>query len=105
MGDSPHSRLLQRALRERLDLFKEVIFRLLGLIYSPESMYNAYRGVTSHNPRIRANAVEFLDNILSRDVKRMLFPVVDNSPKTIFMERASALWALRPKRTRKPSQS
>ena len=97
-GDSPPrsdaSRFLQQALRERLELFMEMIFRLLGLIYPQESMYNAYRGVTSHNPRIRASAVELLDNILNRNAKRMLFPIIDNSSKMVFMERASALWAL-----------
>jgi ATP/ADP translocase len=87
-------RLLPQALQERLELFKEMIFRLLGLIYPPESIHNAYRGVTSHNPRIRANAVELLDNILSRDIKRMLFPIVEDSLKTVFMEQAFALWSL-----------
>jgi hypothetical protein len=57
-------------------------------------MYNAYRGVTSHNRRIRANAVELLDNILSRYIKQMLFPIIDDSSKMVFMERAAALWAM-----------
>ena len=83
--------LLRRALTERLELFKEMTFRLLGLIYPPESMLNAYRGVTSQNSRIRANAVELLDNILGRNIKRMLFPIIESGLKTVFMEQASAL--------------
>jgi hypothetical protein len=93
LGD-PRSRLLRQALQERLELFKEMIFRLLGLVYPPKSMYNAYRGVTSHNRRIRANAVELLDNILSRYIKQMLFPIIDDSSKMAFMEQAAALWAM-----------
>lgn len=85
------TRLLQQVLQERSELFKEMVFRLLGLIYPWESIYNAYRGVTSHYPRIRANAVELLDNILSRNIKRTLFPIIDGSSKEVFMERASAL--------------
>ncbi|MFC1717812.1 Npt1/Npt2 family nucleotide transporter [Candidatus Poribacteria bacterium] len=95
-GDSSTSDLLQQALQERLDLYKEMIFRLLGLIYSSESMYNTYRGVTSYNPRVRGNAVELLDNILDRSIKRILFPIIDDASKTLFMEQASALWALQP---------
>ena len=95
-GDSPTSDLLQRALQERLDLYKEMMFRLLGLIYSPESMYNTYRGVTSYSPRVQGNAVELLDNILNRSIKRILFPIIDDASKTLFMEQASSLWALQP---------
>jgi len=75
---------------------KEMIFRLLGLIYPPDSMYNAYRGVTSPNPRIRANAVELLDGILKRNVKRMLFPIIDESQHEAVIQRALALWNLHP---------
>lgn len=85
------ARLLRQALQERLELFKEMIFRLLGLMYPPERMYNAYRGVTSHNPRIRAHAVELLDNILSRNIKRTLFPIIESSSKAVFIEQASAV--------------
>jgi len=88
------SYLLRRALKERLELLEDMIFRLLGLIHTPESMRNAYRGVTSHNARIRANAVELLDNVLNRNVKRMLFPIVDDSPRTGFMQKAYTLWAM-----------
>jgi len=83
-------------LQERLELMKEMIFRLLGLIYPPDSMYNAYRGVTSPNPRIRANAVELLDGILKRNVKRMLFPIIDESQREAVIQRALALWNLHP---------
>lgn len=95
-GVLPAFDLLPQALQERLDLYEEMIFRLLGLIYSPESMYNTYRGVTSSNPRVRANAVELLDNILNRSIKRMLFPIIDDALKTSFMGQAAALWSLQP---------
>jgi AAA family ATP:ADP antiporter len=88
------SYLLRRALKERLELLEHMIFRLLGLIHTPESMRNAYRGVISHNARVRANAVELLDNVLNRNVKRMFFPIVDDSPRTGFMQKAYDLWAM-----------
>ncbi|MBC8229056.1 HEAT repeat domain-containing protein [bacterium] len=94
--DENYSSLLRQALQERLEQLKEMIFRLLGLIYPPDSMRNAYRGVTSPNLRIRANAVELLDSILKRDVKRMLFPIIDESQHEAVIQRAFALWNLHP---------
>jgi len=84
--------LLHRALKERLEITKEMIFRLMGLAYPQGSIYNAYLGVSSHSQRVQANAVEFLDNILNRNIKRMLFPIFDSSSEILFMERASGLW-------------
>lgn len=87
---------LQKALQERLERDKEMVFRLLRLIYPPKTMYNAYRGVTSPNPRVREDAVELLDNILNHNIKRMLFPIIDDASETLFMVRAAALWNLQP---------
>jgi len=92
----PAPDLLQKVLQERLDRDKEMVFRLLRLIYPPETMYNAYRGVTSSNPRVREDAVELLDNILNHNIKRMLFPIIDEASETLFMVRAAALWNLQP---------
>jgi len=86
--------LLRRALEELLEQLKEMIFGLLELIYPPDSMYNAYRGITSLNPRIRANAVELLDSILRRNVKRVLFPIIDESPQETVVQSAHTLWDL-----------
>ncbi|MCG8604814.1 MFS transporter, partial [bacterium] len=61
--------LLTRALQERLDDHLERIFRLLGLRYPPRDIYNAYAAASSSNRSIRANAIEFLDNILSSNYK------------------------------------
>ncbi|MFQ5865814.1 MAG: Npt1/Npt2 family nucleotide transporter [bacterium] len=72
------SELLQRAVRERLDDYLERIFRLLGLRYPPRDIYNVYTATTSTNRLIRANAVEFLDNFLSNDLKHMLVPLVED---------------------------
>lgn len=71
--------LLVNALVERLDNNLERIFRLLGLGYTPEDMYNVYLGVTSNKPRLRADSVEFLDNVLKPDLKRKIIPVVEST--------------------------
>jgi AAA family ATP:ADP antiporter len=70
-------RLLIRALEERLDNNQERIFRLLGLRYSAEDMFNAYRGIVSEKSDVRANAVEFLDNVLDNQLKTYILPILE----------------------------
>jgi AAA family ATP:ADP antiporter len=77
-GRGKCSNLLKRAVRERLDDHLERIFRLLGLRYPPWDIYNVYTATISSNRILRASAVEFLDNFLSNNLKRMLLPLVDD---------------------------
>jgi AAA family ATP:ADP antiporter len=73
--------LLIKALEERLEDNLERIFRLLGLKYYPDDMLNAYRGVMSQKNELRANAIEFLDNVLDSNLKKYIIPIVEsNSP-------------------------
>ena len=72
-------RLLARALQEKQDQSVERIFRLLGLQYAPRDMYHAYLGFVSGQPATRASALEFLDNVLEREVKLALLPLLDPS--------------------------
>jgi AAA family ATP:ADP antiporter len=76
-GDNPRAKLLQRALEEKLDRNLERIFRLLALRYSPNDIHNAYEGIVSSRKDLRANAVEFLDNLLGKDLKRYIQPILD----------------------------
>lgn len=74
--------LLARALEEKLDDSLERIFRLLGLIYPPRDLYNAYLGIVSARQDARANALEFLDNLLAPRYKKDLIPIVEaHSPQ------------------------
>ena len=70
-------RLLMRALEERLDKNLERIFRLLGLRYSSQDMFSAYKGIVSDQNDLRANALEFLDNVLDRYLRRYILPIVE----------------------------
>ena len=96
----PYSPFLKRALKEVLELLKEMIFRLLGLIYPPDSIYIAYRGVTSRNQGVRrVFAEELLDIILKRRhvrLKQMLFPIIVDSPQEAEVQNALAHWDLSP---------
>jgi ATP:ADP antiporter, AAA family len=69
--------LLRRALREYMGQELERIFRLLALTYTPRDMRNAYYGLSSHLPQLRANALELLENLLPQDLFRRLAFAMD----------------------------
>lgn len=75
--DDPPRRLLQRALREKQARNLERVFRFLGLQYDPDDMYRAYLGLVGSRPGLRASALEFLDNVLERETKDRLLPLLD----------------------------
>ena len=77
--EGPGRMLLVRTLEERLDQTLERIFRLLGLRYPLEEIYDSYRGVRSSNIQRRAAALEFLDNALATPLKRVILPVLEET--------------------------
>lgn len=77
--EGPGRMLLVRTLEVRLDQTLERIFRLLGLRYPPEEIYDAYRAVRSPASQRRTAALEFLDNTLGQPLKRMILPILEES--------------------------
>lgn len=80
--------LLIRALEEKLDENLERIFRLLGLKYLQQDMYNAYLSIKSDKSDLRANAVEFLDNVLDFELKKFIIPIVEKNPYNYLVEKS-----------------
>ncbi|MCF8367535.1 MAG: HEAT repeat domain-containing protein [Bacteroidales bacterium] len=66
-------------LEKRLDGNLERIFRLLGLKYPFEDILNIYQGIQSKKPDMRVNAIEFLDNLLETNLKKILVPIVETA--------------------------
>ena len=54
------------------------LFRLLGLRYDQDDIYDAYLGVTSADAALRDNAIEFIDNLVDYNIRRMLIPLLDD---------------------------
>jgi ATP:ADP antiporter, AAA family len=69
--------LLARTLEEHLRLTLERLFRLLGLRYPPKEIYSVYLAVSGSRGDEVSAAVEFLDNVLERDLKKILLPLLD----------------------------
>ena len=65
---------LQLAMEQEL----ERIFRLMGLVSGAQGLHDAYVGVRSSNPIVRANALEYLENTLKPELRQVLFPLIDS---------------------------
>ncbi|MCZ6765565.1 MAG: Npt1/Npt2 family nucleotide transporter [bacterium] len=93
-SDGDADKLFLRALREKIDENLDRMFRLLALSYSPKDIHGAYLGITSDHKHLRANAIEFLDNVLRKEVKKYLFPIVDSLPDDFRMQKGNELFGL-----------
>ena len=65
------------AMRHSMELELERIFRLMSLLYPEAQLQDAYVGLRSENPVIRANALEFLDNVLEPQLRQLVVPLLD----------------------------
>ncbi len=70
--------LLTTSLLEKLKQTMERIFRLLALIYPHVDIHQSYYGLHSPRLQVRANTVEFLDNLLSPAIRKFILPIIDS---------------------------
>ncbi|HXW05755.1 MAG TPA: Npt1/Npt2 family nucleotide transporter [Vicinamibacterales bacterium] len=66
------------AMRASMEQELERIFRLMALLYPQEGLHDAYVGVRAANPIVRANALEFLENVLKPELRHVLVPILDS---------------------------
>ena len=86
--------LLIKALEEKLDNNLERIFRLLGLRYLQSDMFNTYQSIRSKKPDLQANAVEFLDNILDFNMKKLIIPIAESNSYSYLTGKGRELFGL-----------
>jgi ATP:ADP antiporter, AAA family len=72
--DDPILEALGRSMEQEL----ERIFRLMALLFRGSALHDAYVGLRSTSSAMRANALEFLDNVLQPDLRRVLVPLLDS---------------------------
>ena len=87
--------LLARSLEERMAQSLELLFRLLGLRYPQQEIYSAYRAVSGRRADVQSAAVEFLDSVLERDLKRLVVPLLDAPDR--LLETGRTLLGIQPK--------
>ena len=81
--------LLHQALLENMEREKERVLRLLSLVYPPEDIGSATAALHSGSRAKQAQAIEFLDNLLTGDVKRYVFPLFDDAPDAELFSKVS----------------
>lgn len=70
---------LIEALEKRLEESFERLFLLLALRYQLEAIHDVYLSLRSHRRDQRANAIEFLDNVLEGHLKKIIIPIVETT--------------------------
>ena len=66
-----------RGLREPMRQEVERIFRLMSLMHPHLDLHSAYVGLQSKDRIVHDNALEFLDNILTQQMRSLLVPLID----------------------------
>lgn len=85
--------LLHRALREGWRQRQESVFRLLGLLHPPREIHRCHLALNAMNPARRANALEWLEQTVSRRRFLQLSPVL-REPVTQAPGAHDSLWRL-----------
>lgn len=69
---------LRHHLARNLEVYFADIFKLLGLYYSQKDIRTAYQNIRTGTRNSVANAIEWLDNALKKDVRDALLPLIED---------------------------
>ncbi|MEW5850258.1 MAG: Npt1/Npt2 family nucleotide transporter [Myxococcota bacterium] len=95
LGEKPdRPSLLHDALLERVQWTQDRIFKMLAITYPAKTMELVFGNLSSPAANVRANAVEVLDNMLSKSVKWVLLPLVEEAPLELKLQRGGELFRL-----------
>jgi AAA family ATP:ADP antiporter len=94
MVDGRVPTLPQQLLAQRLVNSVGNIFGLLELVENPEDVRAAQRSLLSGQAKMRARALEYLDNTLSGSLRRDLFAVIDDAPPEDKLRRAQQIFGI-----------
>ncbi len=72
--------LLSQALTDSMERVKRRMMWLLSLIYPTKDIRRFWAGLNSGEPNKRAHAIEFLDNLLTGEIKEYVFPLFSDAP-------------------------
>ncbi len=76
--ETPAARLLYETLEARLKGTLERLFRLLGLRYPQREIYAAFLAMNRRKTDEYTAAIDFLDSVLDREMKRYVMPMLDD---------------------------
>ncbi len=88
---------MSEQLSENLAASMMNIFKLLGLIYSHEDIFRAYQNIRTATKDSVDYAVELLDNILPKEIRDVVFPLIEDLPLEEKVKRCRILLKTFPK--------
>lgn len=94
LADDP---LIGTALQEKMQRAKNRIYQLLALVYPPADIAAAEWTLNYGESRTRASASEYLDNILTGMIRKMVMPIIEEMPEEERVRRANVLIRTRPR--------
>jgi len=93
----PQASLLEDALVHRRQRGLRRLFRLLACLYPARAVQAAYANLGAPTRRVRAHALELLDNLLEQEHKRLVLPLLDDAQAARREDNAQALFGLEPR--------
>lgn len=80
-----------RECEQRLSRSVWIIFKLLGLVYPHQDMAKAFQNLKAGTKDSVAYALELLDNVLEREIRDIVFPLVEDLPLEEKVKRCRSL--------------
>jgi AAA family ATP:ADP antiporter len=93
----PQGALLAQALTEKMERSKNRIYLLLGLIYPWKDVAAARWTLERGDARSRASASEYLDNLLTGQLRKRIVPILEELPLEEKVRRGNVLERTRPR--------
>ena len=94
---SIESDLLSRTLDQKMERTRDRVYRLLALIYPWRDIGAAQWTLAHGDARSRASASEYLDNILTGQLRKRIMPVLEDLPADERVRRGNVLLKTRPR--------
>ncbi len=96
-GKLPSDTLLARALEQKMQRSRDRIYRLLSLIYPWRDIDAAQWTLSRGDSRARSSATEYLDNLLSGQLRHLAIPVLEELPLEERVRKANVIQKTRPR--------
>jgi ATP:ADP antiporter, AAA family len=96
-GGLPADSLLGQALEQKMDRARRRIYRLLSLIYPWKDIVAVQWTMTRGDAKTRASASEYLDNVLTGELRRRVMPLIEDLPIDEKVRRSNVLVKTRPR--------
>ena len=93
----PKDSVLSQAVDEKIERTVDRIYRLLALVYPWKDITAAWWAIERGDSKARANALEYLDNVLSGQLRKRVMPVLEDLPLDEKVRRGNVILKTRPR--------